>query len=148
MSLPVPVRPLARPFSAALQRALDRPADTVLRDYADLRIAWGRMHDAALRGDEPPLTGLKMIDALATACLARAALGSDTLMVQIADRLEGRPAPRSAEGDIDEASRAEMIAGIEAIVRQLNQRPVLARNGDEAKEVAVAVEATHGDPAR
>ena len=41
-----------------------------------------------------------------------------------------------------------MIAGIEAIVRQLNQRPALVCPGDEAKEVAAAVEATHGDPAR
>ena len=64
MRLPIHSRPFALPFTKALQAQLDRPADAVLRDYADLQLAWVKAKAAAFRGDEPPLTGLKMIDAL------------------------------------------------------------------------------------
>jgi hypothetical protein len=148
MRLPIHSRPFALPFTKALQAQLDRPADAVLRDYADLQLAWVKAKAAAFRGDEPPLTGLKMIDALAVACLARAALGSDTLMGQVADRLEGRPAVRSGESDIDEATRHEMLASLEDIVREMNRRPGMERPSDAAKkiEVEVKVETVENGP--
>jgi len=132
MKLPVPARPLARPFTAALQRVLDRPADAVLRDYADFQVAWPRQLEAAQRGDPPPLTGVKVIDALAATMAAKAILGDNSLLAQIGDRLEGRPAVRSGESDVDEGAHAEMVANIEAAVRAMNRRP-----GDDARPIEV-----------
>src|SRR5215831_900905 len=100
MKLPVPVRPQARTFTMALQARLDRP-----QCCATTRISRSRGPKSAMPpcgGDEPPLTGLKMIDALAVSAVARAVLGSDLMMAQVADRIEGRPAMRSGESDVDE----------------------------------------------
>jgi hypothetical protein len=104
----------------------------VLRDYADLQVAWAKVRDAAVRGDEPPITGLEMVDALAVWALARAALGDDTMMVQVADRLEGRPAVRSGEADEDPEISAERARSIEAIVRLLND-PSSTQPGDNGR---------------
>jgi hypothetical protein len=63
-------------------------------------------------------------------------LGSDLMMAQVADRLEGRPAMRSGESDVDEAARAEQVRRIEEIVRLMNDRGS-TRPGDNAREITV-----------
>jgi hypothetical protein len=131
MRLPMS-RPFARPFTAALQRALDRPIEGVLYDYATLQESWERAREQARSGASPLINGPKALDALATAAVARAAMGSDTLLVQIADRLEGKPAVRLDEIE-DPSQRADMVSRIEAVVRAMNA-PRL-QPGDDARLV-------------
>jgi hypothetical protein len=124
-----------RPATDALWKALLRPRDAVLREWHYQLGRAKQIAEGLDAGLVDPLgatlgSGPAAIEAVATATVARAMLGDQTCAQEIYMRIEGAPSKRKMDESEAGQARAEMIQGIEAIVRQMNRRP-----GDAALDV-------------
>lgn len=124
-----------RPASDALWLALLKPRDVVLREYRAATIAWAEGAAEPNAGfldhaGRPLGQGPAAIHCIANAVVAKALLGDMAAAANVMERIEGRPAQRKLDEGEAAESRATMIAGIEAVVRAMNERP-----GDKALDV-------------
>jgi len=113
-----------RPATDALWLALMKPRDVVLREYQEALQRNAQIGQGASMMRDPygrPLgEGPPAIQAFATALVAKAILGDSASQGLLMERIEGRTTPRKMSEDEAAESRANMIAGIEAVVREMN----------------------------